>query len=213
VESAIVSAATSLFAEVGYEATTVALVAERAGSSVGNVYKYFPNKEAIFAAAVPETFARELKRMTRERVKALENALDVDALAPTDRYHVLSDRLLGFCIENRERVVILLARAQGTPFASFADGFAFDLVEWALEYVSGAYPTVVHTPALRFALGVIYRNFLAGFSKALAKYRRPAEILERTNHLAAYHQGGLKRLFETAARSASEPPRARKRRQ
>ena len=31
----------------GYEAATVAGVAERAGSSVGNVYKYFGSKDAL----------------------------------------------------------------------------------------------------------------------------------------------------------------------
>jgi AcrR family transcriptional regulator len=206
----MVSAATTLFAEVGYDATTVALVAEEAGTSVGNVYKYFPGKEAIFAAAVPEEFARELRRLTRERVKALGTALDVDLLAKGARYHVLSDQLLDFCIENRERVVILFGRAQGTSFASFAEGFVSDLVEWALEYVSGAYPTLAPTPALRFALREIYRNFVSAVATALAKYRKPTEIREAADHLTAYHQGGLKRLFETAARSAPKPKRPRR---
>ena len=41
VRQGFVTAAGETFAERGFEATTMAEVAERAGSSVGNLYKYF----------------------------------------------------------------------------------------------------------------------------------------------------------------------------
>src|SRR6202041_2292603 len=40
-------AAAELFAEVGYEATTMTAVAERCGSSIGALYNYFPDKQSI----------------------------------------------------------------------------------------------------------------------------------------------------------------------
>ena len=40
-------AAAGLFAEVGYEATTMTAIAERSGSSIGALYNYFPDKQAI----------------------------------------------------------------------------------------------------------------------------------------------------------------------
>jgi len=46
-KSTIVDAAMSLFAERGYEQTTMRAVAESAGVSVGNAYYYFPSKEAL----------------------------------------------------------------------------------------------------------------------------------------------------------------------
>ena len=46
----LLDAAASLLAEVGYEATTLTAVAERAGASIGALYQYFPNKEAIVRA-------------------------------------------------------------------------------------------------------------------------------------------------------------------
>lgn len=43
----IVEAATRLFSEQGYKATTTNKIAELAGVSVGSLYHYFPNKESI----------------------------------------------------------------------------------------------------------------------------------------------------------------------
>src|SRR5438270_864292 len=152
VREAIVAAAASLFAEVGFEAATMAAVAERAGSSIGNVYKYFANKDVLFAAVLPESFATDLRRRTRARIKALGDVRDIRLLPPEARYHVLAGELLDHCIANRERVVILLGRAEGTPFASFADDFVERLVEWAFEYARDAWPDLRPSPAMRFAI-------------------------------------------------------------
>jgi AcrR family transcriptional regulator len=206
VRAQIVAAATALFAEVGFEATTMAQVAERAGSSVGNVYKYFASKDALLAAVLPESFATELRRATRRRVKALGTARDVRLLPADARYHVLAEELLAHCIAHRERVVILLARAAGTPFASFADDFAKSLVGWALEYARHAWPTVRPGPGMRFALSRIYASYLQQVADALVVFRDPEAIRDAVAHLTAHHQGGLKNLFETAATRTRQTP-------
>jgi AcrR family transcriptional regulator len=47
---AIVEAACTLFAEKGYEDTTIADIARSAGIAVGTVYLYFHNKHEIYTA-------------------------------------------------------------------------------------------------------------------------------------------------------------------
>ncbi len=46
----ILAAAAQLFAEIGYEATTTNAIAARAETSIGSLYQFFPNKEAILQA-------------------------------------------------------------------------------------------------------------------------------------------------------------------
>ena len=46
----LLEAASAVFAEVGYDAATMTAIAERAAASIGAVYQYFPNKEAIVLA-------------------------------------------------------------------------------------------------------------------------------------------------------------------
>ena len=46
----ILDAAAQVLRKRGYEDATTDRIAERAGVSIGSIYEYFPNKEAIFAA-------------------------------------------------------------------------------------------------------------------------------------------------------------------
>lgn len=46
----LLDAAASVIAEFGYEATTMTLIAERAQTSIGSLYQFFPNKEAVAQA-------------------------------------------------------------------------------------------------------------------------------------------------------------------
>ena len=70
---AIITAAAHILIERGYEGATTGRIAERAGVSIGSLYQYFPNKEALVAALI-EGHANEI-------VSVIEAALDDPALA------------------------------------------------------------------------------------------------------------------------------------
>jgi AcrR family transcriptional regulator len=55
----LLQAAADVFAEAGYEAATMTQIAARSGSSIGAVYQYFPNKEAL-ARALRTRYADEM---------------------------------------------------------------------------------------------------------------------------------------------------------
>ncbi|MEH1846987.1 MAG: helix-turn-helix domain-containing protein, partial [Nostoc sp.] len=46
----LLAATAEVLAKVGYEATTMSAISERAKTSMGTVYQYYPNKEAIVRA-------------------------------------------------------------------------------------------------------------------------------------------------------------------
>src|ERR1700693_6655362 len=49
-----------LFAEIGYEATTMTAIAERSGSGIGTLYHYFPDKQSM-AFALLNQYAQKLE--------------------------------------------------------------------------------------------------------------------------------------------------------
>ncbi len=62
-ENAIVVAATRLFAECGFEGSTIAAVAERAGISKQNLLYYFPTKNGLYARVLDDVLDDWLERM------------------------------------------------------------------------------------------------------------------------------------------------------
>jgi AcrR family transcriptional regulator len=55
----LLDAGAALFAEHGYDATTMTQIALRAGASIGSLYQFFPSKEALAEAL----FGRYVERM------------------------------------------------------------------------------------------------------------------------------------------------------
>jgi AcrR family transcriptional regulator len=63
----IIRAATELFAENGYDGTSVRAIADRAGITVAGLYAHFPAKERLFSAVALQALASSpLSGMTEE---------------------------------------------------------------------------------------------------------------------------------------------------
>jgi AcrR family transcriptional regulator len=152
VHAKIVKVALQTFADNGYQRATLADIAEKAGTSVGNLYKYFANKDVLFAAAMPPAIADELEVLLRRRVKALGVERDTGVLSESHPYRLASDELLGFAIRHRCQVLFLLRSAEGTTYGSFVAHTVRNLVRLATGYAKRAYPRFKMTAVKRRAL-------------------------------------------------------------
>lgn len=74
--NAIVDACGQMLANHAYEDLTTNGISERAGVSIGTLYEYFPNREAIVAALVAQACGRIVLRMEQ----AIEEAADMPTL-------------------------------------------------------------------------------------------------------------------------------------
>ena len=69
--ASFLDAAAELFAEVGYEATTMTAIAQRSGSSIGALYNYFPDKPAV-ALTLLGQYAQEMEEQWRPLIEQAE---------------------------------------------------------------------------------------------------------------------------------------------
>jgi AcrR family transcriptional regulator len=205
VRRAIQKAAAEAFAEGGFDRAALGDVVGRAGTSIGNLYKYFANKDELFADFIPRGFTTELMNGIRAQVEALRGERDVFALDAGHPYRRASEDLLAFTIAHRERVVFLLLRARGTKHERFAGEIVRLLVELALRHARATYPRFVATPASKRALTRIYEAFVATVGAILAEERSERAVREAVALHATYHLSGLRAFFASAPRR--EPSR------
>jgi AcrR family transcriptional regulator len=91
--TAFLGAAEALFAELGFEAATMTAIAERAGSSIGALYSYFPDKKSI-ALALLDTYAGQIKEHWRKLFD------EVAAYSSREFSERFIDRFLDFVAEH-----------------------------------------------------------------------------------------------------------------
>jgi len=85
--------AEALFAEFGFEAATMTAIAERAGSSIGALYSYFPDKKAI-ALALLDIYAGQIKEHWQQLFD------EIAAYSAKDFSERFIDRFLDFVAEH-----------------------------------------------------------------------------------------------------------------
>ncbi|HTB01559.1 MAG TPA: TetR/AcrR family transcriptional regulator [Bradyrhizobium sp.] len=86
----LLDAGAALFAENGYETTTMTQIAQRAGASIGSLYQFFPSKEALAEAL----FVRYVERVA----SMLEDLAKRAPGLPPPR---LADRLIDLMLKVR----------------------------------------------------------------------------------------------------------------
>jgi AcrR family transcriptional regulator len=95
----ILDAARTLFTRDGYEATTMQQIVARAGTSIGNAYFYFPNKERLLAELV--------EQCTRETWDATEAFAESAVPGPARIGAIIYANLLSMLVENRDLAQLL----------------------------------------------------------------------------------------------------------
>jgi len=74
----ILNAAAAVLAEGGYDNLKTVTIAKKAGSAVGSVYQYFPNKHAIMTMLVERWLASDVRALDRVEARADEYDSIVD---------------------------------------------------------------------------------------------------------------------------------------
>jgi len=103
-QNEILKAALKLFAENGYENTTMDHIAVAAEYGKGTIYNYFQSKEEIYQSIIVEIFT--------EYYRAVEE-INNNSKTLKDFFTTLTEELFEFCINNKYTFLLLIrARAQ-----------------------------------------------------------------------------------------------------
>ncbi len=120
----ILTAAAAVFDEVGYEAATTHMIAAKAGTAIGSLYQFFPDKAAIFKAM-------ELRHT--ERVKAFWGQVDIPNLIQLplrQMIHVLVTAVAELFEQPVSRVVFIQFYMARQIFQSIDDSMTQDAINF-----------------------------------------------------------------------------------
>lgn len=173
--AAIVEAAAQLLAERGWAGFNTNAVAAKAGVSIGSLYEYFPDKQALIDEVASDHLARG---------EALF-ASAVNGLAAADDPEALLDALIQGLVDlHRDDPRLHRALSSGVPLSPEIDRRVEQLRQRAIAFVSQALSHRVEMPGVAAQLlvdtadAVIHRWFVEDDGR-LASPQRMTEELRR----------------------------------
>jgi AcrR family transcriptional regulator len=132
----ILDAAAAVFDEMGYDAATTHLIAAKAGTAIGSVYQFFPDKAAIFNAM-------ELRHV--ERVKAFWMGVDTSnivRLPLREMIHALASAVAELFEQPVSRVVFVQFYLQRQIFQSIDESMTQEAINFMASLLQQRNPAL-----------------------------------------------------------------------
>jgi AcrR family transcriptional regulator len=190
--SRVKDAAIRAFAESGFLGATMETIAQKAGMSVGNLYRYFKDKRSLFSALLPDSFANKLIKLLEEKI--------IDAagkpVGDGEAFHDRNRELIAMLIENRDEIIILLRGSAGTNLERFYELLIDSLVSVAEGYRRTLEQTDVPPwPVRSVVIKSIYRSLVNNIVEAIAFNSDEESIAEALHAIFDYHFFGVGELL------------------
>ena len=189
VKQQISDAAERLFARVGYQKATMGMIAEEAGVATGTIYKYYKNKQVLFESIITEAFVAEFKQLTHKRVASLIDPSQ--AKESTSIENGAAGQLLRFWIDNRLKVIIVLARAEGSRYASFEHDYIEAMALQALIHLPLTHPDFNDSKIFRFVFNARLVDTVKGIVSILETFDQEQDIRDAFSLGWTYHFAGI----------------------
>ncbi len=125
----LLDSAAAVIDEIGYERLTTAMVAERAGASIGTVYRYFPDRIAVLQSLAARNTERLMGRVSAELAAGRHPSATDAVVAVLDAMAELSRTEPGYRSVRAGDVLDLLPpQTEATANAMMADAVSDALV-------------------------------------------------------------------------------------
>ena len=161
----ILVAAVEEFKEQGYADASIRNIANNAEISLGNIYRYFTNKEALYFAVI------------NPFMESVRNFVDNDFSFADKNMKEISETLISFIMQYSDELLII-RKGNSVHYESFVN-YIIEVISGKIkELIEGVFPEIDSKIQNTEFYSAIAEGFLTSFFKILKK-DDPTETLER----------------------------------
>lgn len=188
-------AALKIFGEKGYKNTKISDVAAEADVSVGNIYRYYKNKEEIFYSVAPENVLEELKNILTNKVILAKNR-DANEMNSINKFQLINEKFVEYMVANREQVLVMISGSEGTRYEGAKCKIINYIIENVKEYYSKKSNEIIHDSMNYGIIRIIYEKLIEMMMHVLKESESPEEIRKSFEIINFYHLFGVTNLFK-----------------
>ncbi len=194
IKEKINTAALNIFAEKGYESSSISDIAAKANISVGNIYRYYKGKDEIFYTVVPEDFIIGLKSTLLSKIASAKDI--TESGGNSHLFSLINDEFIELMVSNREIVLIIFMGAKGTRYESVKDEVTNHLIKVVKENYSGKDNRIIYDSNNDLVIKMIYMNLLEMIMNILMLSNDLSEMQKSLHVINSYHLFGVTNLFK-----------------
>lgn len=191
----ILQSALQVFAKKGYVKCSISDIAKTAGISTGNIYHYFPNKEALFYTALP----KELTQLIMETVRKKMAVWSGKPLAQDNElYQEGHERLIDMMLQYKKEIIILFMHAQGTIYETFIEDMSDYFSNLLFDYLTSiGLSHKANNKSFNATVKMIYANMIKSFADLLDSDIDHKTIESSLFLYLEYHIAGIRQLSQS----------------
>jgi AcrR family transcriptional regulator len=180
----IKKAARNEFEQKGYQKSSMRSIALSAGVTVGNLYRYFKNKDDLFQIIIQPAF-EEIYKFIDEFARFKDSIL-TEERQKGDFIKTFKESLIRIYLQHRSELIILLNGSEGSPMEHAREQI-ISLIAWRIK--EEAFPKMkkkMIIPEDDFLAKVLATSFIEGISLVLKKFEdkeKTKELFTQFTHL------------------------------
>ncbi len=169
VRNSIKEEALKEFNKKGYKGASVRSIAKNSNTSVGNIYKYFDSKEALYENLIEPVYDKVMDYINQfQKVELNDNAEDV--------FYQLMEKIMEIFNYNSIELSILLNKSQGSKYEHCKGTFVDFITRIVTENVSYQLSTKGKKLKDNFLIYIISNSLVESISIILEERQDGAEV-------------------------------------
>ncbi|HPL53714.1 MAG TPA: TetR/AcrR family transcriptional regulator [Bacillota bacterium] len=184
----IYEAAIKEFSEKGFVKASMRDIAVGAGMTVGNLYRYFEGKEALFYAVIGPAYDC-LMELVEKSVEMVKQRFD------TSFFEFLSEQILKISKEHKIELLILFEGSGGTKYESIKE----EIVSIVEDFLKGDFLRKFKGADVRiedtYLLRVIAVGFVEGMTMINKKYEDAEKLKKVASQFIAFYFSDIRKRF------------------
>lgn len=174
VKNKIHEAAVKEFKEKGFKSASMRSIARNSGMTVGNLYRYFQNKEALFSAVVTPAYNMVLHLINEHNHPSIDDQLE-------EFLEFMANAIVDIFMKQRDALLILIDGSEGTPYENIKckivemiENHNYDSIDYIFPLESEAFTR--NNKGRSFISYIISNSFIEGLIKILKDSSEEEEI-------------------------------------
>ncbi len=178
IRESIIAAAIDEFKEHGYADASIRNIANNAEISLGNIYRYFANKEALYFAVI-NPFLSSIKQV-----------IEQDIVFESSDMRQASDTLVKFLVEHSDELLII-RKGNSVHYEAFIDYLVQSISSKIKEMMKNSFPEIDDKIKNEGFYNAVAEGFLTSLFKVLSK-DAPLEVQKRNvSELITFYFGHM----------------------